>query len=388
MADDRSAYIILNMIQGIGPVTMRALAAGLGSLGGVFKATRDDLMRVRGIGTELAERIVRQREELSADAEIERASALGIRLITRADEGYPKRLLDLSDAPVVLYVMGEFKEGDEHNVAIVGTRRASTYGRECAERLAYQLAQAGFVVTSGLARGIDTAAHTGALKAGGRTLAVIGSGLNCIYPEENLDLARRIAQHGAVLSEFPLGRPPDKTSFPIRNRIVSGLSMGVVVVEADRKSGAMITASQAAEQGRVVFAVPGRIDSPGSRGPHGLIRDGARLVEGVEDILQEFENLLPSGMTGGGYLKARQAKTDGDDGESAQLALLTGLRFSSEETRLTDLLKDGAVDMDSLVRESGFEPRRVSSLLVELEMKKIVHVLPGRMIELRRMREQ
>ncbi len=387
MTDDRSAYIFLNMVQGIGPVTIRAIAGGLGSLGRVFDASRSDLMRVRGIGDELAGRILEQRGKLSADAEIERASRLGIRIMTQSDEGYPKRLRELTDAPVALYVMGEFKEGDERNVAVVGTRRASTYGRDCAERLAYQLVQAGFVVTSGLARGIDTAAHAGALKAGGRTLAFIGSGLDCIYPEENLDLAQRIAQHGAVVSEFPLGRKPDKASFPIRNRIVSGISMGVIVVEADRKSGAMITATQAAEQGRLVFAVPGRVDSPGSRGPHSLIRDGARLVENVEDILEEFENLLPSGAGAGGLARARQARTDGEGDEAAQLSVLTGLRFSPEETRLTNLLKDGARDMDSLVRESGLEPRKVSSLLVELEMKKVVRVLPGRMIELRRMRE-
>ena len=204
--------------------------------------------------------------------EQEKAARLGARLVTPVDAEYPKRLLQIYDPPLALYVQGEIQSRDERGVAIVGSRRTTHYGREVAERLAMQLAQDGVTVLSGLARGIDTAAHSGALKGKGRTLAVLGGGLDCLFPPENAELAAAIARQGAVVTEYPIGREPDKTTFPVRNRIVSGISMGVVVVEADVTSGAMITARQALEQGRTVFAVPGRVDSFGSRGPHQLIK--------------------------------------------------------------------------------------------------------------------
>jgi len=225
---------------------------------------------------------------------------------------------------------------------------------------------------SGLARGIDTAAHRGALKGGGRTLAVLGGGIDCLYPPENAELARQIAGQGAVISEFPLGREPDKTTFPIRNRIVSGLSMGVLVVEAGLTSGAVITANQALDQGRSVFAVPGRIDSPASQGCHRLIKQGARLVEGVEDVLEEFSFLLPKD----GRAREPQADSRTGDGRGPMPNL------SDDEACLVRVLQEEEkLDIDSLTRLSGLKPAGVSAALIGLEMKRIVRMLPGRLVE-------
>ena len=370
--DERSAYIILNMIQGVGPVTVRSLVDALGSVPAVLKAGRETMLRVRRVGPELAGKIIAQRDELSAEAEVEKAGRLGISIVTPADSGYPVRLKEIHDPPLALYVKGSLLPADQYSVAIVGTRKASHYGRDCAERLAYELAQAGFVIVSGLALGIDTAAHRGAIKAGGRTVAVLGGGLDSIYPAENAKLADEVSVHGAVISEFPVGRQPDKTTFAIRNRIISGLSLGTVVVEADTRSGAMITAAAALEQGRNVFAVPGRIDSVSSRGPHKLLREGARIVESSEDILDELGMLIPSSATLG--------RQGGQSGAFVE----TPVRLDPDERKIVDLLGEGPLDMDTLIRESKMEPRQVSSLLISMEMKKLVRILPGRIVELKR----
>lgn len=365
---DREAYIALNMIQGIGPVTVASLVAALGSPDAILKAGRTELERVRGVGPEIAAKIIDQRDKIDPAKEIEAASGLGAAILTRDDPDYPGRLREIHDPPLVLYVKGRLG-GSGQCMAVVGTRHATHYGRDCAERLSYQLVQAGFAVASGLALGVDTAAHKGALKAGGRTVAVIGSGLDIVYPPENKALAGEISASGAVVSEFPLGRQPDRTTFAIRNRIVSGMSLGVIVVEAGTTSGALITARQALEQGRTVFAVPGRIDSPASRGTHQLLRSGARLVEDVEDVLEEFEFLIPPRNT------AKPAEREGPMP-----------KLSPEESSLVAALSDGALDVDSLIRQSGIDAARVSSLLIGLEMKKVARMLPGRQVELARMK--
>jgi DNA processing protein len=231
--------------------------------------------------------------------------------------------------------------------------------------LSYQLAKAGVCVVSGLALGVDTAAHEAALHAGGRTIAVIGSGFDHVYPEENGELANKIAANGAVLSEFPFARQPDKTTFPMRNRIVSGMSAGVLVVEADFKSGAIITANQALAQGRTVFAVPGRIDSRRSAGTNALIKDGAYLVTGASDILEHFEMLLPKSF--GSEIQATQIR---------QVAL------SADEQTVVLALEKGEMGIDQLIRETGIATASVSSLLIALELKRVVRVLPGRKVEL------
>ncbi|MBN1268470.1 MAG: DNA-processing protein DprA, partial [Kiritimatiellae bacterium] len=291
--NERDAYIALNMIDDVGPVRVRAMVAALGSAAAVFEASEQDLLKVEGVGRELVGNILQQRHEVSAADEIAAAQKLGARIITPLDDEYPEPLKSIYDPPLALYVRGTLEKKDRHAIAIVGSRRCTHYGRQTADRLGFQLAKVGFTVVSGLARGIDRAAHEGALKGGGRTLAVLGSALDKLYPPENEDLAEAVAKHGAVLSEYTLGREPDRTTFPYRNRVVSGLSLGVVVVEAPAKSGSLITADMAMEQGRTVFAVPGRIDAPASQGCHRLIKTGAKLVESVDDILEDFDALIP-----------------------------------------------------------------------------------------------
>ena len=363
---EREAYIALNMMEGIGPVGVRALIERLGSPQAIFEAAREELLSAEGIGSVVADKIVEQRASARPADELKRAAKLGATIITRADAEYPGELAGIHDPPLALYVLGNLLPVDRHAIGVVGSRHTTFYGRETAESLSYQLAHAGFTVVSGLARGIDTAAHHGALKARGRTIAVLGGGFAHIFPPENRPLAMEIAKHGAVLSEFPVERQPDKTTFPIRNRIVSGLSRGVVVVEAGLMSGALITANQALEQGRAVFAVPGRIDSPGSKGVHRLIKNGARLVENVDDILQEFEFLLP-----------RPAPPKPVAGSG----LFTPL--DPDEEKIVRCLEDGEKNADEIIRQTGIGANRFGAVLLGLEMKKIVRLQPGRMVHLR-----
>lgn len=364
----REAYIALNMMEGIGPVSVRALAAALGSPEAIFNAEPKALRQVSGIGPALVEKIIAQRPGVDVAGECRRAQQSGARLVTPADAEYPRALSQIHDPPLALYVFGALAPGDRRAVGMVGTRHPTHYGRDTAEKLAFQLAQAGLVVVSGLARGIDTAAHRGALKGGGRTLAVLGGALDCMYPAENIGLAREVAAQGAVISEFPFGRQPDKTTFPMRNRIISGLSLGVLVVEAGPESGALITAHQALDQGRTVFAVPGRIDSPASRGAHQLLKQGARLVESVEDILEEFEFLLPP--------ERRPRIADAETRPRPPLA--------PDEERLVRALEAGEQEVDQLIRATGLSAAAVGALLIGLEMKRVARMLPGRRVELRR----
>lgn len=364
--DERTSYVALNMMTDIGPVSVRSLITALGSPQAIFQAAKDDLLQGDGIGPALADNIIAQRDRIQPGKEIERAEKLGAQILTPADDTYPKPLLQIHDPPLALYMFGTLEPGDKRAIGIVGSRHTTLYGRECAEKLSYQLVKSGFMVVSGLARGIDTAAHRGALKGGGRTFTVLGGALDCLYPPENAELAREIARHGAVLSEFPLGRQPDKTTFPMRNRIISGLSMGILVVEAGLGSGALITVDQALDQGRAVFAVPGRIDSPSSKGTHQLIRNGARLVENVDDILDEFEFLIPPG----------QHHRDIEASADSRPPLLP------EEERIVHALEDGEQDLDTLTRATGLTPARVSALLIGLEMKRVVRMQPGQIVEL------
>lgn len=364
---DREAYIALNLIDQLGPVRVRALASHLGSLSAIFTASESDLRRTPGIGAELAAGIVRQRGEVDPAREETAARRKGAAIVTPADADYPAPLRSLHDPPLALYVVGTLRPEDRNAIAVVGSRRCTHYGRSVADLLSFQLAKTGMTVVSGLARGIDMAAHEGALKAGGRTFAVLGGAIDRLYPAEAAPLAERIAAHGAVISEFSLGREPDRTTFPYRNRVISGLSMGVVVVEADRQSGAMITAAQALEQGRSVFAVPGRIDQPMSRGPHALLRQGARLVEDVRDIVGEFEFLFP--------VRAAAPEAAGDAGAPAPPA---AFRFSDDEARVVEALSEGELDTDTLARRSGVPVARLGGLLVGLEIKRVVRMLPGR----------
>ena len=366
--DEREAYIALNMMEKIGPVGVDSLVRALGSAVAIFDCGRRALEGTGVLGGTTLDTLVGQRNAVDWAGEIERAAALGARIVSRIDEEYPRGLKEIHDPPLALYVRGTLESRDARCVAVVGTRRPTHYGRDTAASISSQLARLGFTVASGLALGIDTHAHEAALRADGRTIAVIGSGLDRIYPEQNIGLAEKIAEHGAVISEFPLGRWPDKTTFPMRNRIVSGLSMGVLVVEAGEKSGALITANQALQQGRSVFAVPGRIDSRASRGTNGLIKGGAALVQDADDILAEYEFLIaPHRKLDGGRVSKQQ--------ESRHVEL------SPEEQQIMAILGDGECGVDGLIRESGLMPSAVSSLLLQMEMKRLVRMLPGRIVE-------
>ncbi len=364
----RAAYITLNQIENIGPVRVRAMVEALGSPEAVLSAPAAVLATVRGIGPKVAEGIVTQRATVSADREESAAAALGARILTPLDDEYPAPLKTIYDPPLCLYVRGTLTKQDEQALAVVGTRRASHYGMAQADKLAYLAAKAGFTIVSGLARGIDTAAHLAALKAEGRTVAVLGGALDKLYPPENRELAERIAVHGAVISEFPLGREPDRTTFPYRNRIVSGLSKGVLVVEAGLDSGAMNTAEQALEQGRSVLAVPGRVDLPGAKGPHRLIQNGARLVEDLPDILREFEFLFPPDE------QARLAQRQ----DARQRLTLSG----PEHAVVRALWPEPELDFDVLIRKTGLPSAQLMTLAMQLEMKKIIRRLPGRRLAL------
>jgi DNA processing protein len=280
--------------------------------------------------------------------------------ITAQDEGYPKMLKEIHDPPIGLYRKGGYLFG-QPCIAVVGSRRTTLYGQSVAKKLGAELAQLGFCVVSGLARGIDTAAHEGALSVGGKTVAVLGCGLDIVYPPENLGLYRRIAETGAVLSEFPFGRKADKQTFPMRNRVVSGISEGMVVVESDVSGGAMITARFAGEQGRLIFAVPGRIDQPTSAGCHQLIRDGATLLTSVDDILNELS-----------YLDGLRPRAITTEGQTSVLEQLLP-QLDEKERRVLDCFKGGALlGIDALTLATGLAAHEISAALMMLELKKLV----------------
>lgn len=363
----REAYIALNMLDQIGPVRTRKLIAALGSPEAVFTADAATISRIPGFGRELAASIVEGGAKVNPAEEEQKAARSGIRLVTFLDPDYPAALKEIHDPPLVLYIRGTLDKADRHGLAIVGTRHASHYGASVADRLAYGLAKAGFTIISGLARGIDTVAHQSAIKAGGRTLAVLGSAIDQLYPPENAELAERISTQGAVISEYTMGRPPDRQTFPYRNRIVAGMSLGTILVEAGEKSGAVITAHTALEQGRQVYAVPGRIDSPGSRGCHALIKQGAKLVETIDDIVDDLNLLLPKSIE-----QKAQALQQAPD-----------VPLNGEESAVVKALYQGGLQVDELARASGVGASRLNALLLGLEMKRVVRILPGRRVELR-----
>ena len=283
----------------------------------------------------------------------------------QSDEYYPASLREIYDPPLVLYIKGALTPKDKNAVAMVGSRQTTHYGLETARKLGYQLAYVGVTVVSGGARGIDTAAHQGALSGKGRTIAVLGTGINLVWPPENAELFERIAASGAVITQFPFNRPADKQSFPIRNRIVAGMTLGTVVVEANLSSGALITANFATEYGRQVFAVPGRIDSPRSKGCHDLIKKGAKLCEGVEDVLSEFEYLFPA---------------SNKPASVSETGLLPALELNENVQKIFATVKlEEESSIDEIIRACGLPSSAVSAALFSLEMKRVVKQLPGKM---------
>ena len=359
---DISDLVLLTMVPGVGPHTCGALLERFRTAGRVLDASLADLRDVPGVGPKVAEKIQRARRDLDGPAEIELCRRAGVELIARGDPRYPPPLLETPDPPALLYARGTFEPRDQLAIALVGSRRCTSYGMRIAERLASSLARTGFTIVSGLARGIDAAAHRGALKAGGRTIAVLANGLEQVYPPEHAELAGEISRRGVVLSELPMRQGPLAGLFPQRNRIISGLCLGVVVVEAAPRSGSLSTAHHAMEQNREVFAVPGPVDSLASRGCHRLIRDGARLVETVEDILEELGPLVR---------EVHIAPDETPVRHPAELCL------SDQERSLLGQLDNHPVGVDELITRTSLTASQVLATLSVLELKRLVRRLPG-----------
>ena len=323
---------------------------------------------VRGIGPETADALASWESQVDLPAELKRIADFGARTISWNSPDYPASLRTIHNPPIVLYVWGDLRPEDNLSVSIVGSRSTTHYGIETAKKLAYQLAYAGYAIISGLARGIDSAAHQGALAAKGRTIAVIGSGLMNLYPPENKALAEKITASGAVISEYPMERQADRQTFPYRNRIVAGWSRGLLVVEAGLNSGALITADQALEQGRTVFSVPGPIDRPTSAGSNRLIQQGARLVTSADDILDELNSLFPTHSAAG--------RRGGQAAENSETPPPRA-KLSQEETLLLGALEVGEMSLDDLVAATRLPTYKVSSTLLMLEMKRLAKPLAG-----------
>ncbi len=360
----REAFIALNLIEHVGPVRVRQLLNHFGDAPAILRANKQQLLQVRGIGAETADAICGWESGTDLGGELKRIADYGCYVLTQEDAEYPELLRQIYDPPIALYIKGTLTAEDKNSVALVGSRQTTSYGVETARKLAYQLAYVGVTVVSGGARGIDTAAHQGALAGKGRTVAVLGTGINFVFPPENAELFERIAASGAVVSQFPFNRPADKQSFPIRNRIVAGMTLGTVVVEANLTSGALITANFATDYGRQVFAVPGRIDSPRSKGCHDLIKKGAKLCEGAEDILSEFEYLFPA---------SNKVPSPGETG------VLPALSLSDNENKILSAVTHEEAHMDEVIRASGLPASAVSVGLLSLEMKRMVRQLPGKL---------
>jgi len=362
--EDVSHWIALNMIPGVGGATFRRLVKFFGSPRAALNASLKDLNSIRGLTPAVCQSIVEHRDSILVERELDMIQRHGCKVITIQDESYPANLKAIYDPPQILYVKGDLLPTDSLAVSVVGTRSASSYGKMVAEQISNHLAARGVTVVSGMAYGIDAAAHKGALDAGGRTIAVMGNGLDIVYPARNVRLLEKIISSGAAISEFPMGTPPLKNNFPRRNRVISGLSLGTLVVEAPKRSGALITAYHALDQGREVFAVPGQILSEMSGGTHDLIKQGAKLVESVEDILDE----LPS--------YALQPFTEEDfEIEEERMEL----QLSTEEKAVWKAIGSSQIHIDDISRQSALPPYKVSAALVMLELKGLVQQSAGKM---------
>lgn len=360
--------LILNGIPGLGNARIGKLLERFGSAQNVLSLPAKELIFDGEIPSKVAENIVHFSKDEYLKEELGLVKKYGVELISISDENYPDLLKAIPDAPVLLYVKGNLTKENNLSVAIIGSRRASLYGMSIAEKFATSLAELGVTIVSGLARGIDTAAHRGALKAKGATIAVLGSGLATIYPPENKKLFEEISEKGAVISEFAMATPPATYNFPRRNRIISGLSLGVIVAEASAKSGALITSRFALEQGREVFAVPGQVDSPNSQGVHNLIKDGAKLINNVNDVLEE---LTPQ-------LKFHLKESTKEKNQSVAKSQITK-NLSNEEAIVFERINENAMHIDEIADKSNCSVAQVSGVLLKLELKHLVKQLPGKL---------
>ncbi len=357
-------WIALSLIEDIGPVMAKRLINIFQKPERIFNATEHELRDIEGIGDKRIKAIREFRRWKDVEETIRRCRDLDISIITLNDPVYPENLKNINDPPSVLYIRGSPQERDRYAVAIVGSRRPTEYGRRVAEKLSRDLAELGITIVSGLARGIDTVAHSGSLKSGGRTIGVFASGLDRVYPPENKGLVRRIMEGGYVVSEFPPGTPPNRENFPRRNRLISGLSLAVVVVEAGAESGALITAATGLDQGREIFAVPGSILSKNSAGTNNLIKRGAKPVTSVEDIIEELAPAL-KGLSG--YKKRKEKVWE--------------LEFTDKERDIIKIITEEPLHIDDIARRSKRPVSEVAAILLDLELKGVVRQIEGKRFE-------
>lgn len=364
-------WLTLKSIKGVGNITFKKIVQVFKEPGLAISSPYEELMKRAGIHENLAKRISGAKVCQEILKELELAEKFKIRILTFNNSRYPSILKEIPDPPPYIYVHGDIQP-EIPRIAIVGSRNATYYGMETAHKLGKEISGLGIEIVSGMARGIDSSAHEGAIAGGGRTIAVLGSGLNRIYPPENLRLFHKIAENGAVISEFPINEGPEAKNFPMRNRIICGLSSGVVVVEAGNKSGSLITAKLAAEQGREVFAVPGSINSSRSTGTHSLLRQGATLIENAEDILTELPYLAES------LKKSYLLKTNLESSSKKNHE-----EIDEQEKNVLAKLDAYPMHIDEIGRKCGLGPGKVSCILLELELKGLIHQLPGKLYALK-----
>lgn len=398
ITDTGREHLLLALCEGVGPLRFAAMVERFGGPAEAARASVGELCELKGVGRDTAERIVRSRDATRVDAEIAAAEELGVRVVCRADSDYPEGLRRIPDAPIVLYVKGELRPTDAISVAIVGSRRCTIYGSEQARRFGELLAQAGFTIVSGLARGIDAFAMHGAADVGGRAVAVLGNGLHEIYPPENRALAEKLLERGAWMSELPLRTAARAENFPSRNRIIAGITLGTLVVEAAQRSGALITARLATEYNREVFAIPGRVQDPMSFGTNGLIRDGAaKLVMTLDDVLDEFGELgrtlnrpvatqttLFEPAADGTPNRACTGPAAALGADDAQLAASADGLGDVEGRVLAALGSEPLLQTDVLLRLSDLSSGEVLAAFTSLELRGLVARLPGQRVARRR----
>lgn len=364
MLDEKYYWLALNMVPGIGRKLYHRLIDYFLTPQDVFQASLNDLILVEGVGESLGKSIVSFEVDKAIQQEKKLVQLNNVSILTFKDERYPENLKKIYDPPPVLYMKGTLQKTDSIAVAIVGTRVPTRYGKYVTERISTELAERGVTIVSGMAAGIDSIAHRAAISARGRTIAVFGCGVNMTYPSENSNLKEKIKDNGAIISEFPMSAKPERTNFPMRNRIISGLSFGTIVIEAAEKSGALITADFALEQGKDVFAVPGNINSSKSKGTNRLIKMGAKLIENADDIIDEFPYEIKMILQTGPKEKVHD------------------LDLSGEEKKIYDLISEEEIHIDKLIQDSCLPSPKVSALLIQLELKGIIKQQSGKMFVL------
>lgn len=399
-SEETKSLVHLSIIPGVGYQTIQRLLVAFGSAQRALDATPDELAQVEGLSSNASQRLIHGKSRVSVDQELELIEAHSCHLVAVNDSAYPMLLKEIADPPPLLYVRGELGEADAPSITIVGTRSPTNYGKTISRQLSQQLAENGVTIISGFARGIDTCAHQGALQANGRTIAVLGNGLSKIYPDENKDLADEIVESGALISEFAMSVPPFPKNFPRRNRLVSGMSSGTVVVEASVRSGSLITARHAAEQGREVFAVPGQIFSKQSKGSHQLINQGAKLINAIDDIWETFPDrrLTPSFTSSPAQLAldnntssreqtdfnlfaedpARDTSIGGLGKSATNPSAQSTPQLSADEQAVLEAIGVPCSHIDQIARTTALPINKVSSTLVMLELKGIVQQMPGK----------